>query len=97
MATETDLADGACGVATLGQRRRAKPGLCRQGLDFDSILALQRASLLIRSASARAARYADTAALFHALSDGWWTRGELAAAGTPVAFEPAPAGAGAAK
>ena len=37
---------------------------------------------------ARALRYADTAALFQALGGGWWSRGELATAQTPPAFEP---------
>lgn len=38
---------------------------------------------------AQALRYADTAALFQALGGGWWSRGELATAQTPPAFEPA--------
>ena len=38
-------------------------------------------------AQAKAARYADAAALFQALGGGWWNRTELAKASAPVAFQ----------
>ena len=82
------------------QAQAEAESLARQSLDLidrqvaaGALTQLQRLSAQqtvqqtrIALVQARAARYADTAALFTALGGGWWNRGALAAATTPPAF-----------
>ncbi len=89
--------------ATALQTQADAAALAQQSLDLVEqqyragavgVLALLDAERSVQSTriglvQAQAARYADTAALFQALGGGWWHRGELAAAGTPPAFQAA--------
>ncbi|MDE2082380.1 MAG: efflux transporter outer membrane subunit [Burkholderiales bacterium] len=67
--------------------RQYQAGAVSSLLLLDAQRSLQQTRIGL--AQARAARYADTAALFQALGGGWWNRQALAPAGTPVAFDTA--------